>query len=517
MRCCFRHLACFIGATWLLAVAAGAGAETWTLETKRLGEGTPSPADNLCQAQQPQRFFQQQGRAGDPQSAAFKKIVKKEPQYKSKDPVRGVVKVGSREFAFAIDVVVPESKEEAAAEKKDAAKDANTGEKKETKAKSKADAATAKSKSKAKKPTKPKPAVAQLYFDFNHNGDLTDDKVVVGKGQVQQYDADNSSVNVSFPRIDVAADIEGASVASSYLVESHSQRSASFGYTFVQFTTAAYRAAEIMLDGKKHRVALIDSNSNGRFDDAMAVERDSDGDINPKLGDTLLIDAEEYVAKKGGKNELMYDPLGLSYRRYLSKLVLIDGRYYDVKVTPAGDKLTLEPASASLGNVTVPVDGFAALVYRGDSFLGIVGDKGDQVPLPEGEWKLALYMIKADGKPDQPSNTPPEKGAAQPRRSAGPRGSMLIALANANCKAMKVVRGETAVLPFGPPYKPVVTASGSGGAKPAQQLALGMTLVGSGGEKCVSLVCNGDRPPKPKFSITDPKGKVVQEGSFEYG
>ena len=28
---------------------------------------------------------------------------------------------------------------------------------------------------------------------------------------------------------------------------------------------------------------------------------------------------------------------------------------------------------------------------------------------------------------------------------------------------------------------------------------------------------DGGRPAKPEFTITDPKGKVVQEGNFEYG
>jgi hypothetical protein len=27
----------------------------------------------------------------------------------------------------------------------------------------------------------------------------------------------------------------------------------------------------------------------------------------------------------------------------------------------------------------------------------------------------------------------------------------------------------------------------------------------------------GGRPPKPEFTITDPDGKAVESGSFEYG
>jgi hypothetical protein len=53
--------------------------------------------------------------------------------------------------------------------------------------------------------------------------------------------------------------------------------------------------------------------------------------------------------------------------------------------------------------------------------------------------------------------------------------------------------------------------------KGAVQISLEMSLVGSAGEVCTNLMLSGGRPPKPQFTITDPDGKVVQQGSFEYG
>ena len=41
--------------------------------------------------------------------------------------------------------------------------------------------------------------------------------------------------------------------------------------------------------------------------------------------------------------------------------------------------------------------------------------------------------------------------------------------------------------------------------------------MGSAGEVCTNMMVDGDRPSKPEFTITDPKGKVVEQGSFEYG
>jgi len=44
-----------------------------------------------------------------------------------------------------------------------------------------------------------------------------------------------------------------------------------------------------------------------------------------------------------------------------------------------------------------------------------------------------------------------------------------------------------------------------------------MALIGSGGERCSGIYVNGSRPPAPEFTITDPDGKKVQTGKFEYG
>ena len=65
---------------------------------------------------------------------AFTKIVKKESKYVSESPFRGVAKLGGQEYAFALDVKDAKSK-----------------------------------------------GYNRLYFDFNHNGDLTDDKVDRGR------------------------------------------------------------------------------------------------------------------------------------------------------------------------------------------------------------------------------------------------------------------------------------------------------------------------------------------------
>jgi hypothetical protein len=92
---------------------------------------------------------------------------------------------------------------------------------------------------------------------------------------------------------------------------------------------------------------------------------------------------------------------------------------------------------------------------------------------------------------------------------------MVSARAKRDYPPVAVRAGETVELRFGAPYKPQVSASGS--FQPGGALPLGLSLVGVGGEVCSSLTVDGGRPPKPTFTITDPDGKVVQQGNFEYG
>ena len=165
--------------------------------------------------------------------------------------------------------------------------------------------------------------------------------------------------------------------------------------------------------------------------------------------------------------------------------------------------------------------------------------------MPEGEWKLLSYTIDATAA-KEPKKAEEKKEEKKPEKKADEKdkkGTMLESLAQdlnallggssaadtaiqqstvsaeatGSYKAVKVVKGETVVLPFGPPYKPVVTADFFENDSKREVLSLGLTLVGSAGEVCDEMTVKGGRPSKPKFTITDAKGKVIEKGSFEYG
>jgi hypothetical protein len=535
----------FVGAA-VAAVAifvsiAVAQAETCTLELKRLEpQGRSGSYTNYAyQASSPQGFFSQLTRQGKEtvqmadnpqQTEAFKKIVTKEPKYESEYPFRGVVKFGSQEYAFVLDSVPPKGA------KTEPEKKAKT-EEKSAKPES-AVAALADQVAKALAPEQAAPIKLapynRLYFDFNHNGDLTDDKVIEAEKPnngravpIQSYS------QIKFPRIDLTIDAGGTSMDYSFFLEGYMNSSRDYSYASISISAAAYREGDITLNGKKRHLILIDSNSDGRFDSEIKIRDDvhaSDGQVYPQPGDMLLID----LNPKNPGMDSPYDVTTSDSRHYVSKLVNLDGVYYDLKITPAGDQLTLTPSTVALGNVTNPNDGYNAVIYGDKGFLKISGKKGTPTAIPEGQWKLLSYTINLTGVKEEKKEEKKEEAkegslleALAKKMEAALGGSRAVAntvrytiataQATADYKPVKVVKGETVEFPFGPPYKPTVTSQYFEDGDQHKQLSLGMSLVGSTGEICSNMIVDGGRPTKPEFTITDPKGKVVQQGSFEYG
>jgi len=543
-------------AAFTLAAATAARAETWNLALKRLEPRSRSEvslsADSIYRTTYAQRFTAQVGPAGksrimfsgaSEQSAAFKRIAKQEPKYRSEYPFRGVAKLGSQQYAFALDAVPPPSEakgaESQAKDEKSAAEEAKSKDKKATSKDKKAPSDSAKDKAKDKPgEASPPKAVAynRLYFDFNRNGDLTDDKVLEAESPPRTSSYSSSSPSAytyayfQFPRVDVTIDADGTPVDYAFLLGGYARASRDYSYAGVSLNAAAYREGEIVLEGKKRHVVLLDFNSNGRFDDEIKLRTDivsSTGRLYPEQGDMLLMDLDPSKPALGSA----YDVTSGGNRQYVSKLVNIDGRYYDLKISASGDKLTLNSSSVPLGSVTSPNDGLRALLCGDLGFLTMNGSKDTPTALPAGRWKLLSYTIDQTGYEESASSIPAVKKADEilsamakalaSTTAANVRGvrppimtTRISAAGTKDCPAVEVRKGEALALPFGPPYKPVVKVSSIAAGK---EISLSMSLIGSAGEVCTGLTINGSQPSPPEFTITDPKGEVVERGKFKYG
>ncbi len=499
MRDSLRFLAsALMAALGVFAAGAVGRAETCKLELKRLESAEPgrrmAPNDWVYRSVSSQHFFMQVGRGITSQSAGnFSQVITKEPaKYQAEHPFRGVAKLGADQYGFVLDSQGEKSK-----------------------------------------------GYDRLYFDLNHNGDLTDDKPIDAAKPPAGMVFGGDYSQHQFPRVDVKINVDGKPLEYAFSFQVYSSGSKEFRYASASLMAAACRVGEITLDGKKHQVAVVDYNSNGRFDDVVTIPdnvRGMDGQVYPTYGDMLMIDPEKPMTVTGPIATVEDES-----RQYVSKLAKVDGRFYDVKVTAAGDELTLTPSPAALGKLVNPNAAFTATIHGDQGFLNIKGDKENPAVVPEGQWNLVSYAIQVkDWKepPPAPKKEPAKKEAAKKPQSSllqtlsrailgtsvsadtearyGPPGyTMISAQGTRDTPPVTVRSGQTATLAFGPPYKPVVKAQAF--APGMRQVDLSMSLVGSGGEIVGNLVVDGKRPPKPEFTITNAKGETVQTGSFEYG
>jgi hypothetical protein len=390
---------------------------------------TTTPSSFLFSHISPQQVYVKLGQGEAAYENLFRRAVKTEPSYTSQTPIRGVATLGGRQYGFAIDSV--------------AGKVAGYN---------------------------------KLYFDLNGNGDLTDDKPIAATTASTPMQGMSQS---QFPRFDITIDAEGKPVEASLLPSVICRQSGNDSYATVTFYSAAVREGYLTLGKKKTRLLLVDHNSNGRFDDAVAIRPDGAA----AEGDLLLINPKP--PKRGSSGDLERD------RNFVNKTVCLGKDFYRMEIAPAGETLKLTPIKLALGSVVNSSLSYRAMLFSNDfGVIAVGGAKDQKIPLPEGTWKILGYTIQG-----------------------GSSETIVAAKFDAASPPVSVVKGSTSQLPFGAPLRAVVTAARIAPDK----IALSLGIVGVSGERLTNLMVNGKRPPKPQFMIKDKDGKVVHQGSFEYG
>lgn len=424
------------------------------------------------------------------QAAAFERIVRKQPDLRSAHPFRGVARFGSHEYAFILD-----SRPQAILEE-------------------------------SSKPASQRlaaPEYSRFFFDANHNGDLTDDPVI---------DAEPPGPGSSggeFPPVEVTVDADGTDTPYVFHISVGTGQWSGGPAVWVYFGPAAYREGTITLDGTPMHVFLLDYNTNGRFDDACALPTTvgpSDQVIYPVVGDTLVIepDANRAEVQPGGE-------MPRSSQHYVSKLLQLEYRFYQMTISPAGDRLTLTPFSPPMGSISSADLDFEAVLFGDLGMVSIAGGPSKPAPVPAGNWQLMAYSIRRAGpdpagpvsKVQESSKTPAtrSKGSRSTKVPAGSQSdsnlqrSELSARGTNQCRPIQVRQGETVAFPFGSSYHPVVKGTN---LRAGQKADLNVLLVGSGGEVCAGILrVHGKTPPPPRLTIRDRQGKIVESGKLEFG
>lgn len=474
-------------------------------------------------------------REDDPMQKAFAEIVKKQPEkYQSKVPFRGVVKLGDKRYAFVFDAVDSEARgygvlyfdrngDGDLTDDEMIESDAAKTYRKAKKEKEEQDKAEKEKAEKAKADE-----AADETTDAKKSDDEAKDESDEAKAKRAEAEKRKKAVEqrrrllmnrlqsfyvVAFPRIDMKIEVEGQPVDYSFVFMCYAYSSE----PFARLNAASYREGQIELDGKTRTIALVDYNCNGRFDDEMVVPPPEGAPsaaarLYAKPGDQLYVDPRsdvDYI--------LAYDRTGPDFRHNVGKFLCLDGKCYDLKVAPAGDKITLEPSSVAVGHVTNPVARYAALVHGEKGVLKIQGTADAPAALPAGKWQLLSYLIDLTDaekeKADETKAADEKETVPAIRTLRRSRSTYVAAMATADSPEIEVRENENVALPFGPPFKATVV--------PARfyrdTMSLALDITGSAKETVTGMSVKGNRPGKPKFKILDPEGKVVEEGAFEYG
>jgi len=275
---------------------------------------------------------------------------------------------------------------------------------------------------------------------------------------------------------------------------------------------AVYRQGEITLAGRRRRIALVDWNAYGRFDVRVGFAPDGKGaeDFLAHYGTEILLDQEMPITRQLGYAYLS------EHRQFLGKVNALGGDFYEIKVTPGGDELTCTPVEVPLGKITAPCTPCNLWLINEQGFLALNLPNDAPVEIPAGVWRLMCCTVEhAEEKTsateqEQTSNRPPSDNVVPQSAKESPVIRFVTASGGNACEPITVIAGQTTTLKLGPPYTPTLTVETKD-----KVAMLDLEFRGIGHEKVTSL--GGPAPPKPAFTITDPRGKMVEQGCFEYG
>lgn len=400
----------------------------------------------------------------------FRAIVKKEPkEYNAQHPLRAVLVLAGNKYALVLD-----------------------------------------------KQSKKSLGYDRLYFDLNGNGDLTDDVPIDVPDAYKTAESVTSdkgwiSTEYPFPRVDLKIHAEGREWDYSFfLISNTTTHDKKEVFIQARLIPAAYRQGDITLQGKKRQIILVDWNVSGRFDVPVSFASDGKGveEFLGTYGTDIVFDKDVLLEK-----HLSYMS---EHRQFLAKMNALGGRFYNIKVTPGGDELTCTSVAVPMGRIALPPQMQCNVWLISEQGLLALDLQNDTpVNVPVGKWRLLNYTLwrfdDKGHKTAQAGATNKSGANVATSKSSVVKSPDIIYLNTSDtrpCDPIIVVANQTTTLKIGPPFTPTLAVERKG-----EVAMLGLEVRGIGHEK---VDCH-DTQGKQKLRITDPQGKIVEQGSFEYG
>jgi len=206
----------------------------------------------------------------------------------------------------------------------------------------------------------------RLYVDTDADGSLADESVMQGQEVEPRLD------RPVFPPVEIRFPSEGGPVRYHLRVYSHQWTDHLDVYAYA----AAWYEGRVTLGGKTLWCALVDNNSNGRFNDVAT---------DPALADAIFIapKAEDIVPG------LDIQP----HKRYLGRHIEVGGRLYAIEVPPGGGWIKFTPARAvPMGRIRVP-DGVTRFSVWGKQGFFWCQPTGGVATVPVGTYKVHQWEV----------------------------------------------------------------------------------------------------------------------------
>jgi hypothetical protein len=360
----------------------------------------------------------------------------------------------------------------------------------------------------------------RLYLDSNGNKDLTDDPVIEGTFDGEEGDY----CHTLFPSVDITIELKGESLPYSFrayvsytyfgdygrpdqeLKKEHIDENLSF-----ILRSNCFYSGRFELDGRVYRVALGDSNVNGRFNDRFPAK-------GSPLEELVRAHARSPVLSGNDHFYLAAERLPeFGDAQVCGDLLLVSGELFEVSISTAESKLTLTPTGEKLFPVNLPMATKRITLYTNEGVHCVMMYRpGTKIALPAGEHRLLDYAVtRKDGQGDE---------------------WLLEAVATNDSAPVAVDAGSRSALRFGEPYVPVVEVppeirqalrDGNVTDVPllfavtgaSKEIVTDLARI-SGDRTRIPLSTSsgfGNRPKEPTYKIVQPDGQIVAQGSFEYG
>ena len=332
---------------------------------------------------------------------------------------------------------------------------------------------------------------ARLYIDLDGRGLLGDATGVAGVDQVKANGGSNNDY-AFFKFGPVTLPKNPEAVAGPVEVTfscSMSKKNVEKMRPYLRLSPQKYVTGKLPLGSGEYTVAFVDGAFIGKFEPLKLSSTGAQSAImRARLNgaSTMAID----LNKNG-----MFDWQGEISP--LVGMVRIDGKYYNVSVTPDGSEAAFQEAKPQLGVLDTQCPGMELFVVSDQCAALLTPNSDGKWELPVGKYAAGNFVL-----------TRTDEGIKWTLDGAQPGPAM---------QNVEVKAGTPTLIPLGPPLALTYTVRQVNNSSTGT-VSIGMNLTGKSGES-YSAGAQKDhrREPEPKFAIQSETGEKLTEGNFQYG